>query len=203
MVKPTTTKQIAKEALKLAKDNKKKIPTVEWKSLTSSFPTDPFDTTAINSLSDIAAGDTLDDRSGEKVKAKSLRVKGNIEGHGSAATTIVWLMIIIDLMAAGSAPVIGDLFDSDAAFYSNRNKKGDPQVSSRFIVLWDKYFCLSNTGNQRVAFDKYIPLRHNIVYTGTAATNRGKGAIYLLSGSSRNTNRPVMSADAMLKYTDG
>ncbi len=45
-------------------------------------------------------------------------------------------------------------------------------------------------------------LDHHIFYTGTAATDEGKGNLYLFIASSEATNDPGVSVDCMVKYID-
>ncbi len=193
--------QTASQALTVAY-GVKKLLNVEYKSHEVDIPTTISSTPNITNLSAIATGDDFNDRDGRKIKCVSLRYKGRISMHASANSSAVRMVIFRDNNGSTSIPGVTDLFASAATFLNNHNLLDDPQTNSRFSVLSDKIYLLSITGNQQAAYDIYVKLNSHMYFSGSAATDEGKGAIYLLFVSNEATNVPNTLGNSVLKFID-
>ncbi len=191
----------AAKALKVAY-SVKKLLNVEMKSFKIQLPIDPNTTGSVDNMTSIAQGDDFNARQGRKILLKSIRCKGIITQHASATQTGVRLLLVRDNLGTTTVPSITDLFATAVTMHDNKNKLGDPQSNARFTVLMDKYWILNGVGNNRVAIDEYIKLNSHCYYTGTAASDEGKGNIYSFMVSTEASNDPVVSMECMTKYID-
>ncbi len=180
----------------------KKLINVEYRSITTDFTAAPSSSGAVVNLTAIAQGDDIANRQGSKIRAKYLSVKGHAKINTSASSTRLRMMIVRDNNGSTTQPAITDLFDDVGTFTVFKNKKGDPQSNSRFFVLWDKRLNFDATFHEQATIDYTMSLDHHIFYSGTAATDEGKGNIYLFIGSNEATNDPVVAIDAMVKFID-
>jgi len=175
---------------------------VEFHTLTTGFPVDPNSTGSVVNLTAIAQGDTIASRQGQKIRLKYLMVRGNMELHASATSSRVRLLIVRDNNGSTNQPAIIDLFNSVATFASNQNKLGDPQTNSRFSFLMDKMIYLNAGSGDQKQFKFSVELDHHCFFTGTAASDEGKGALYLFIASNEATNDPIVSMGSMVKWID-
>ncbi len=180
----------------------KRLVNPEYKTLNTNLAGDPNTTGIVVSLCGIAQGDDISNRTGSKIRAKYLRARGKVVINASATASSLRIMIVRDNLGTTTAPGIDDLFASVTDFHNNKNKDGDPQSNARFSILWDKFILLDAVFKSQVAFDYNMSLDHHISFTGTSATDEGKGCIYALMASSEATNDPVVTADVMIKWLD-
>lgn len=180
----------------------KKLINVEYRSITTDFTTDPSTAGAVVNLTAIAQGDDIANRQGNKIRAKHISVSGQVSLNGSATITQLRMMIVRDNNGSTTQPAITDLFTDVGTFRQNHNKLGDAQSNSRFSILFDKHILLDDQDRRQVAIKWSSSLDHHIFYSGTAATDEGKGNLYLFVASSEATNDPVLSVDAMVKFID-
>ncbi len=179
----------------------KKLINVEYHTLTTGFTQDPNSTGSVVNLTAIAQGDNVSNRQGNKIRVKYISCRGQVTLHASATNSRVRYAIVRDNNGSTTQPSIADVFVAAANFLSNNNKKGDPQANSRFSVLHDQYIYV-NTDTPTKPFKWTSSLDHHIFYTGAAATDEGKGNIYLMIISNEGTNDPIVFADAMVKWID-
>ncbi len=180
----------------------KQLLNVEYHTITTQFTVDPSSSGAVVNLTAIAQGDDIDNRQGNKIRAKYISIRGLTQRHASATNSFLRMMVIRDNNGSTTQPAIADLFSTVAVFAQNENKLGDPQSNSRFSILWDKYVIFDSTSRLLAPVNWTSSLDHHIFYTGTAATNEGKGNIYLFIASNEATNDPVVNVNAMVKYLD-
>ncbi len=180
----------------------KKLVNVEYFNLITVFTTDPSASGAVVNLTAVGQGDDTTNRQGDKIRAKYLKVSGQVLLNSSATRTSLRMMIIRDNNGSTTQPAITDMFTDVPAFRNNRNKLGTPQVNSRFTVLWDKFLLLDAVSKNSAQINWSTSLDHHIYYTGTASTDEGKGNCYLFIASSEATNDPEVAIDAMFKFID-
>ncbi len=180
----------------------RRLVNVEYKSKQTTFTVDPNSSGAVLALTNIAQGDELDQRDGQKIRAKYISVGGNILQNGSSSSTITRLMIVRDNNGSTTQPSITSLFASAADFFNGKLKLGDPQTNSRFSILWDKVVITDLSSNFRKNVQWSSSLDHHIFYSGTAGTDEGKGHLYLFIASNEATNDPVVAIRSMVKYLD-
>ncbi len=175
---------------------------VEYHSLSTVFTVDPNTSGVALNLSAIAQGDTINNRQGNKLRVKHLEVGGIITLHASATNSQVRMMIVRDNNGSTTPPTISSLFANAATFFANRLKLGDPQTNSRFTVLWDRFIIMDAGHGLTQKFHWSTGLDHHVYFTGTSATDEGKGHMYLFIASNEATNDPVVAANATLKWID-
>ncbi len=179
----------------------KRLINVEYHRISTSFPAAPNTTGSTTNLTAIAQGDDVSNRQGNKIRMKQLLLSGNVRLHASATDSNVRMVIVRDNNGSTTIPTITDLYGSAANFFQNLLKEGNPQQNSRFTVLWDKYvFVNSDTPNKPVAYS--MALDHHCFFSGTAATDEGKGALYLFQASNESTNDPVVNILAQTVWID-
>ncbi len=180
----------------------KKLVNVEYRSITTAFTTDPNSSGAVVNLTAIAQGDDIANRQGNKIRLKHISCRGRVGINSSATQSRLRMMIVRDNNGSTTQPAITDLFTDVTTFRNNQNKLGDPQSNSRFSILFDKYVLVDAIKQDQMSFNWSMSLDHHVFYTGTAATDEGKGNLYLFSASSEATNDPVVTIDAMIKFID-
>ncbi len=180
----------------------KSLMNVEYKSLATTI-TSPVDTTGtIQNVTAIAQGDDFNNRDGRKIKMFSVRIKGSGFIHASATHSRIRVMMVRDNNGSTTIPVFGDIFANVTNFRDNFPRSDDPQTNSRFTTLMDRFFLLDDNGRQSFMLDRYIKLHHHAYFTGTAATDEGKGHIYLLTASNEATNTIVFNGEVVTKWID-
>ncbi len=180
----------------------KKLINVEYRTVRTAFTADPNSTGAVVNLTAIAQGDDVDERQGNKIRAKHLKISGSVGLNASATRSQLRMMIVRDNNGSTTVPGIAALFSTVAVFVANRPKLSDPQRNSRFTVMWDKYILLDAINQEQAGFSFSMPLDHHIFYSGTASTDEGKGQLYLFIASNEATNDPAVGADAIVKFID-
>lgn len=194
-------RSVARRALKIALQVKKLV-NVETKSFQQDLFASPSSSGTVTHLLALAQGDDFNNRQGRSVKLQSIRIKGNVQMHASATDSTYRLMIVRDNNGSTTQPAITDLFVDVTAFQNNENKLGDPQSNSRFTVLFDRYYIMTTAFSERHSINKYIKIRSHVLFSGTANTDEGKGAIYAFQASNEATNDPVVNANSMIKFID-
>ncbi len=190
-------------ATKVAKDVMylKSLLNIEYFSIGTAFTVDPNSSGAVLNLSAIAQGDDNNSRQGNKIRAKNLLCSGVITLHASATDSRVRLVIVRDNNGSTSQPAISDLWSTVASFFNNRPKLGTPQSNSRFSILMDK-MVIVNSDTPTKSFNWSQSLDHHVYFTGTGATDEGKGHCYLMIASNEATNDPVVNATSRFYYID-
>ncbi len=179
----------------------KKLVNVEYFSVATIFTADPNTTTVVQNLTAIAQGDDQDERQGNKIRAKRIVCSGVVELNSSATDSRVRMVIARDNNGSTTIPGIAQLFTDDAAFRDGRPKLGSAQSNSRFSVLMDK-MVIVNSDTPTKLYSWSMTLDHHIFYAGTAATDEGKGQLYLFIASNEATNDPVVSITSRVWYID-
>ncbi len=180
----------------------KKLLNIEYKSLVTTLAVDPGAAGAVTNIIPVAIGDDFDDRDGRKIKLVSIKIKGQVTMNASASDSLYRLLIVRDNNGSTTQPAITDLFTSVAIFHQNNNKLGDPQSNSRFSVLSDTWYTLNASNGTKREINIYIPISSHVFFSGSGATDEGKGAIYAFQASNEGTNDPVCNVDCMVKWID-
>ncbi len=179
----------------------KKLVNVEYRRKATNFTVDPNITGAVVALTDIAQGDGITNRQGNKIRCKRIACSGIITLNASAADTQTRLVIVRDNNGSTTRPTITDLYGTVVEFSDNFPKTGDPQSNSRFTVLMDKMIIV-NTDTPTKQLNWSQTLDHHIYFTGATATDEGKGHLYLFIASNENPNDPVVAVQSQVWYID-
>ncbi len=180
----------------------KKLINVEYKSLTTDFTTDPSSAGAVVNMLAIAQGDDFSNRNGRKIRLKSIRVMGHVTLNASATASTLRMVLVRDNNGSTTQPAITDLFSDVGTFAANLNKLGDPQSNSRFSILMDRFMLLDSVNSSQRTIEWYRQEDFHVFFSGTGATDEGKGAVYLFIASNEAANDPVVSVDCQVKWID-
>ncbi len=199
--KSSTSKTLAKQVAR----NTALLKSVEIGSARREMVTTADTTATLREISETAQGDDIDNRHGRRIKAFSVSIRGSLVKAGLSAGSKVRFVVFRDNYGSTTIPTLSDLFIDEQDFFDNENKRDDPYTNARFTIMWDKYIILNeNFDGQATAksFKFYKKLNHNIIYTGTAATDEGKGSMWLLQGGTPTTNVTNVTGDIVFKFTD-
>ncbi len=131
---------------------------------------------AIANLTQIAQGDGLNTRSGDKVLIDKIHVRCNI----LATATSNWRYVVFrDRYNTGTTPTVGDVLAGPtvASPYSTINVI----QQKRFTILMDKVMSFSSAGSLSGTFKRCINVNQPTYYSGSSATaNQAAGQIYVL-----------------------
>ncbi len=179
----------------------KKLINVEYMSFRVTPTSDPNTSGTSQNMTAIAQGDDTSDRQGDKIRVKRLALSGIVTLHASATDSRVRFVIVRDNNGSTTIPTIANLYAGASAFADNTLKSGTPQENSRFSVLWDK-MVIVNSDTPTKAFSYSMTLDHHVFFSGPAATDEGKGHLYLFMASNEATNDPVVTAKTQVWYLD-
>ncbi len=175
---------------------------VEFFNAATVFTVGPSSSGAVVNLTQIAQGDNINSRQGNKVRLKHIKCAGVVTLHASATDSRVRMLIVRDNNGSTAQPAITDLFGTVAIFAANQPKLGDAQANSRFSVLWDRMVIMDAGHGLTQQFSMSQTLDHHCFFTGSATTDEGKGALYLFIASNEATNDPIVNASSNVKYID-
>ena len=193
-------RQVAQKALRIAKSNRSLINT-DIRSRNLNLPVAPNTTGEVQQLTNISQGDNVNERQGNAITLKSLKLAGTVTLHASASGSHVRIMIVRDNLGTTTPPVIGDMFSSVLQFNDNKHRLAAPQVVKRFTVLYDRFYMMDTSGLGTIKAIKFSKVLNSKCYfTGTASTNEGKGNLYLFIASNEATNDPVVAVDSFLSW---
>ncbi len=206
--KSQKNKKVKKTYNKLAKQVSKNTALLNTKEIGSArreMVTTADTTATFREISETAQGDDIGDRHGRRVQAFSVSIRGSCQKAAASPVSKMRLIVFRDNYGDSTIPVLSNLFIDEQDFYDNEHKRDDPHTNSRYTILWDKYIILNeNFDGQTTAksFKFYKKLNHKIIYTGTAATDEGKGSLWLLQGGTPTTNVTTVTGDIVFKFTD-
>ncbi len=190
--------RLDKVALNMAK-KALSLMNVEFKFRDIESSTAVSTTATSNLLSGIAQGDTDITRDGSSCKIVSLGIRGNITINASAVASEVRLLIVLDKQTNQATFAIGDLL-ATANTIGFRNLDNN----TRFRVLWDQRFNLSDQGPKIVKFQKFMKLQIKQKFDGTGATvaDLTQNSIHIFKISTEATNTPTVTFFSRVKFID-
>ncbi len=191
----------AQKALMIAQGVRRLI-NVEYFNISTDFTSDPSTSGAVVNLTAIAQGDTDASRQGSKIRAKHIECSGVVTLNASATNSRVRMVIVRDNNGSTTIPAITDLYSTVLRFVDGRPKLGTAQSNSRFSILNDRMIIVDAGHGLTQKFFWSSSLDHHIYFSGTGATDEGKGHVYLFIASNEATNDPVVAANANLKFID-
>ncbi len=180
----------------------KSLINVEYKSIRQAWPTGPDTTGSVIALTDIPGGTGFNARTGRKVKLVSIRHQGKVSLHASATNTFGRFVVVRDNLGDTTAPTIADLFGSATNMLNGLSRLDDAQTNAQFTVLYDKWYTLNSATQENMRINKFKKITFHITFTGTGATDEGKGCVYLMDVSSEATNVPAVTVITTSKYID-
>lgn len=160
-------------------------------------------------LTGISQGPGLSDRIGMQIKLSRLYVRWlasyNQAGAASTSTQNIRIMVVLDTMADGAAPVMsgaaaGLFVSTPPEVIAQRNVL----TTNRYLVLYDE-MTWTNIGYRAIKFGEFnVNLRNYVNYTGT--TNNINvvlnNSIHILMYSDAAANVPSFGFQARLWFQD-
>lgn len=187
---------LKRDVAKLKRETNKEVHTA-----TTVNPVDPNTTGTTTHVTAIAQGDNINNRNGNQILVKSLRMKGHVSINSTTSTNqFVRFVLVRDNLGSTTAPSIGDVWSTVAIFAAGRNRAQGPQDLVRFTILMDEWVGMSALGWEIFGIDRYITVNSACYFTGTASTDEGKGSIWLMQASNEATNDPVVDMDVVIKW---
>lgn len=159
---------------------------IQQRSSKSQFKIDPnagVSTSAdgwVQDMTRIAAGDTAGTRSGNRIFATSLRVRGYITGADSSNL----VRIVVARLKGGLASAV-----TTANFPFTTNSVTSPMqpwthdLRSKWTVLLDTDFIISSGGDYARKFDFNIKINKQVLYGGPLIAEAQEGAIFMFAVS--------------------
>ncbi len=122
------------------------------------------------------------------INVETIRCILFIDWYGRTTPTLN-TVLVTDLITSGGIPII-------------QHFRQDNRV--RYTILMDKTYEVSDLNSVQQSYtDKYYKKRKWMSkYTGTAATDLGKGVLYFLHYSTAASSAPVISWDARVYFND-
>ncbi len=198
---PYSASSKADKALRMVTELKKEV-SPEKKSILTPLAATSTTTAVITNMTAIAQGNDLDARTANKIKMWSIRAQGTLLMSGAGTASRARLVLFRDNNGSTTLPVIGDIWADSATFTAGRPRRNDPQNMSRFTVLYDEMFLMSDNGQQHARVDMYRRISSAVYFSGTAATDEGKGHLYFIQGSNEGTNLVGTSVGVITRYID-
>lgn len=167
-------------------------------------------TMTIQNLTNIAQGDAMTERIGDKIRLRYVNARGYLKGGASSATNTVYkariLLILWKDDSTTNAPTVSqlleDITDPDSHFNMDVNKR------RKFKVLYDRIYKFQKVGstagviNPRIYFHKKF--KKPIYLNFTDGTTAGKNCVYLclMSDNASANTIELEKLDVRLGYAE-
>lgn len=119
-------------------------------------------------LSLMAEGDEYNTRTGRKIKAKSIFLRGQVKINPGATSSTVRMLVFWDRASNGSVPNPSDVMQTNNDLQSPLDIDN---AGTRFIVVADRTWDLSIDGTRVKSFKIFRKLRQTITFNGSSNTS--------------------------------
>lgn len=140
-------------------------------------------------------------RIGDNIEYRNLYASFRVDINVAALATDIRIIIVLDKMNVGIAPVIGDFLVNTGltSTYSALQIK-----EKRFTIVYDKLANITLGGVSSFMVQKVFNLRQKVTYSAT--TNvvgaNGKNSMWLFVVSDQGVNLPGFNMDFQIEFTD-
>ena len=150
--------------------------------------TDATTTASILNLNNMAAGDTVLLRDGNKIICKSIQLRGTFQNESLAQNNVIRYMVIHDKNSNGTAPTAAQVFEGTPSVQGMKSIAN----ASRFTTLLDKTVVLNNLSDTAGAMafayiSEYVKIPANLQLSafadGTAAVPVSGSLSLIIIGS--------------------
>lgn len=157
---------------------------------------------SIQCISYCATGDDVDNRQGNSILVRSMYIRADIQANAAATNTYFRIIVFMDKENQGTDPTASDVLATVGSSYAPTSPLNVDHIA-RYTILVDKTITMDAVKSITSSFVKYIPLQHHLKYTGTAAANIYKNAVYMLMLSNQvTTNLPAFQLTARMGFYD-
>ncbi len=157
-------------------------------------------TPTVSHLTDVAIGDDFTQRTGRKIRLKSIQIRGDIELNAVATNSTFRMIVFKDTMNIGTPPTASQIVANTDAL-----RNPEPNFLNRFKILMDRTIQLNqkvDANLPKVTFNWYRKLDLPVTYTGTASTDEGKNSLWLLLVSDEASNAPDLDFTSRIRFRD-
>lgn len=182
--------------------NVKKLLNVEHKRSIDNGTVSPSTSGDIRLMCDVAQGDGFDTRDGNSLKWEHCNMKGFVTINGSATTTTVRIMLLLDKQPNGALPTLAQILD-DTGSNTPVLRPLNVNFGSRFVLLADKQISV-DANNARKNFKWFRKLNFHTKYNGTGSTitDINTNSIIMVTVSDEATNVPDISYNMQSRFID-
>lgn len=170
----------------------------EKKQIDVIVPTNQSTTATVKHLSAVAQGDTINQRNGRSILAKSIELRLRVALNASAASTVLRYVIFQDLNNTGTSPTAAQIGITTV----DALRLLDGVAEKRFKILLDKRLYVGNGTAEQNNYNFFKKLDHHIRYSGTAATDEGQNTLWSLTVSNESTNVPALAGSTRIRFYD-
>lgn len=178
-----------------------KAADIEFNYRLVTMPTTAIVAGSVTHLTAIPIGTGPDDRIGDKIKLQHVHVRGSIDSHASATATRVRLAVVRANLGTTTIPAITDVWPTVALFAANTDRLRTQQELKSFTVLADMFYHVGQNIALTTPVDLFRKVGSEVLFTGAAATNEGKNAVYLMMAANEATNVPTINLTATVKWS--
>ena len=134
-------------------------------------------TGTVLTLTQIAQGDGISNRSGNSVKLTGLNMQFSLQKDPNITDDFVRVMLLEDTQQqADTAITANDVLG--AGF--NHTSLLNLNTLGRFKVRWNKVFNLNDATRKSMMVKKYFKLNHHVRFNGSATSDIQRGGLYIL-----------------------
>jgi len=172
---------------------------------TNATPVTMTDAGAITNLAQIGQGATVNQRVGQQIMAKRLKLRYSIYTNSSANQLARVLVVQWKKQVSDTSPTTAQLLENTGATQGALSDYAfSSEFKENFRVLHDKTYALSGTSNgaPNVFREASIPLNSRISFNGSATSDIEKNGIWMLSISNQANSEPKIVFCNTLYYTD-
>ena len=151
-------------------------------------------------MNGIALGDGNENRDGSSLRMQSLHVKGHIKLSGSASSTILRVLVILDKAPDGAPPSSSEILDDQDV----NGMYNTEQMGNKYVILKDMLYTVSDGGNNNEVFKIYLKRTNKVRYDGNGAAigDVSQNAVWLAFISDEATNTPTVTWRSRVMFVD-
>lgn len=179
-------------------------PELKWYDVTNTDLA-VYTTPGVVQLTPIVQGDTVNDRTGQKIKLKSIQFKGILRQTTGSDEAILCRIVILHDFDNRADPTWSSVYNADT-IYSLRDLNVSDIDPKRFRIIYDRVFTLRRNTDEaertRVSFKFYKKLKTDVEYiSGNAGA--GSGGLYLMVlGDTAQSTYIDLDYESRVRYTD-
>lgn len=167
----------------------------------------PTATPTVVPLTLCSTGTNDETRNGNSIKASSNSLKFSLAINStSPVDSDCRIMIILDKVSNGAAPLPSDILDNLGGFTPTLAHYNGDNAGSRFVILYDKRFQLDTVNKRLIDASSYLKLNHHVKFdgNGSAIADATTGHLYLMfmSNVTPVASQPTISYSNRFYFID-
>ncbi len=176
---------------------------IELKTADSVITTTATTTASFSELTNLAQGDTINQREGQEIQLQSIQIQGTVVKHASnTGFGHARFVVFVDMHNQDQTPAVGDLLTATAplvnALFLTINR-------GRFRILMDQHIVYGKDAVPNfqgdVAFIKrFINYRGRVRYESASATSAQSGSLWVMVLDNEGTNGATFNVRIRIRY---